>query len=90
VNPRSGLDDLEKRKFLTLPGLELDLSAVQPVASRYTDYATPAPVCKTLRINLQCRSIRETFRICPTYEYNLYVKAFASHGFAQQIMPYLT
>jgi hypothetical protein len=23
VNPRAGLDDLEKRKFLTLPGLEL-------------------------------------------------------------------
>jgi hypothetical protein len=23
VNPRAGLDDTEKRKFLTLPGLEL-------------------------------------------------------------------
>jgi hypothetical protein len=23
VDPRAGLDDLEKRKFLTLPGLEL-------------------------------------------------------------------
>jgi hypothetical protein len=23
VDPRTGLDDLEKRKFLTLPGLEL-------------------------------------------------------------------
>jgi hypothetical protein len=23
VNPRAGLDDVEKRKFLTLPGLEL-------------------------------------------------------------------
>jgi hypothetical protein len=34
---RAGLDDLEKRKFLTLPGLEL-----QPVASRYTEYAIPA------------------------------------------------
>jgi hypothetical protein len=32
---RTGLDDVEKRKFLTLPGLEL-------VASRYTDHATPA------------------------------------------------
>jgi hypothetical protein len=31
---RAGLDDLEKRKFLTLPGLELP--------SRYTDYAIPA------------------------------------------------
>jgi hypothetical protein len=41
VDPRAGLDDVEKRKFLTLPGLELrDLSFVQPVASRYTDYAS--------------------------------------------------
>jgi hypothetical protein len=38
VGPRVGLDNVEKRKFLTLPGLEL-----QPVASRYTDCATPAP-----------------------------------------------
>jgi hypothetical protein len=38
VDLRAGVDDLEKRKFLTLPGLEL-----QPVASRYTDYAIPAP-----------------------------------------------
>jgi hypothetical protein len=38
VGTRAGLDDVEKRKFLTLPGLELQL-----VASRYTDYAIPAP-----------------------------------------------
>jgi hypothetical protein len=37
VDLRAGLDDLEKRKFLTPPGLELDFSVVQPVASRYTD-----------------------------------------------------
>jgi hypothetical protein len=42
VDPRSGLDDLEKIKFLTLPGLELRTLAVQPVASGYTDYATAA------------------------------------------------
>jgi hypothetical protein len=41
VDPRVGLDDVEKRKFLTLPGLELDLLVVQPVPSRYTDYAIP-------------------------------------------------
>jgi hypothetical protein len=35
VGPRAGLDDVKKRKFLILPGLEL----VQPVASRYTDFA---------------------------------------------------
>jgi hypothetical protein len=43
VDLRAGLDDLEKRKFLTLPGIESDPSVVQPVASRYTDYAIPAP-----------------------------------------------
>jgi hypothetical protein len=42
VGPRAGLDDVEKRKFLTLPGQ--DRSVVQPVASRYTDYAIPAPL----------------------------------------------
>jgi hypothetical protein len=31
------------RKFLTLPGLDSDHSVVQPVASRYTDWAIPAP-----------------------------------------------
>jgi hypothetical protein len=35
VDPRAGLDNVEKIKFLTLPGLELYPSAVQPVASRY-------------------------------------------------------
>jgi hypothetical protein len=38
VGSSVGLDDVEKKKFFTLPGLEL-----QPVASRYTDYAIPAP-----------------------------------------------
>jgi hypothetical protein len=37
------LDDVEKRKFLTLPELELRPPAIQPVASRYTDYVIPAP-----------------------------------------------
>jgi hypothetical protein len=41
VDPRAGLDDMEKWKFLTLPGLELNTSVVQPVASRYTDCAIP-------------------------------------------------
>jgi hypothetical protein len=38
------VDDMEKWKFFTLPGLELPLPlVVQPVASRYTDWAIPAP-----------------------------------------------
>jgi hypothetical protein len=41
VGPSADLDDVEKRKFLTLPGLELRTLGVLPVASRYTDYAIP-------------------------------------------------
>jgi hypothetical protein len=43
VSPRFGLDDVEKIKFLTLSGLEVLSSAIHLVASRYTDYAIPAP-----------------------------------------------
>jgi hypothetical protein len=43
VGPRAGLDDVEKRKFLTLPGLELRPAVAQSVASRYTDCAIPPP-----------------------------------------------
>jgi hypothetical protein len=37
VDPIAGLDDVEKRKFLILPGLELRPLGFQPVASRYID-----------------------------------------------------
>jgi hypothetical protein len=37
VGPRADLDDVEKRKFLTLLGL--DLRRLDRSASRYTDYA---------------------------------------------------
>jgi hypothetical protein len=40
VDPRVGLDDVDKLKFLTLPRLVLDPSVVQPVGSCHTDYAT--------------------------------------------------
>jgi hypothetical protein len=43
VGPRAGLDYVKKRKFLTLPELELR-PFLQPVTSRYTDYAIPAPM----------------------------------------------
>jgi hypothetical protein len=42
VDLRAGLDDVEKRKFLTLTGFQIYPSVVQPVVSRYTDYAIPA------------------------------------------------
>jgi hypothetical protein len=38
VGPRIDLDDVEKRKFLTPPGLELRS------LSRYTDYSIPAEI----------------------------------------------
>jgi hypothetical protein len=44
VDPRVGLDDLNKRQFLTLSEFELlTPSVVEPIASRYTDYVIPAP-----------------------------------------------
>jgi hypothetical protein len=44
VDPRAGLDDMEKWTFLTLLGFKLPPPlVVQPVASRYTDWAIPAP-----------------------------------------------
>jgi hypothetical protein len=54
VDPRAGLDDVEKRKFLTLPGLELRPLGRPAVASRYTDCAILAP------------AIHKTGRGCPS------------------------
>jgi hypothetical protein len=42
MGPRTSLDDLEKRKILPYRESNSDRSVVQPVASRYTDYANPA------------------------------------------------
>jgi hypothetical protein len=42
VGPRAGLDDVKKRKFLTLPGIRTPTPR-SSVASRYTDYAIPVP-----------------------------------------------
>jgi hypothetical protein len=39
VDPRAGLNDVEKRKFWPCRYLNSDPSLVQPVASRYTNYA---------------------------------------------------
>jgi hypothetical protein len=37
VDPRTGLDDVEKRKFLIYLDANSDPSVVQPIASRDTD-----------------------------------------------------
>jgi hypothetical protein len=39
VDLRAGLDDVEERKFFTYRHWNSDPSVVQPVDSRYTDYA---------------------------------------------------
>jgi hypothetical protein len=44
VGPRAYLDDVEKRKLLTLSGLQLRLLGHQPIASCYTDCAIPVHV----------------------------------------------
>jgi hypothetical protein len=44
VDPRVGLDDVEKRRFLPLQGLEL--RPLCRLASHCTDYAIPAPFCE--------------------------------------------
>jgi hypothetical protein len=36
MGPRAGLDNVEKRKFLTLPAVFSDPLVVQPEATRYT------------------------------------------------------
>jgi hypothetical protein len=60
VDPRAGRDDVKKRKFFTLPGLELRPSVVQPVASRYADYAIPAPTFYIISVlNMMCRRCSE-------------------------------
>jgi hypothetical protein len=59
MDPRAGVDDVEKRKFLISQGLEFWPSVVQPIASRYTDWDLPAV------FNL----VRNSFRFC--YNLNL-------------------
>jgi hypothetical protein len=43
VDPRACLDDMEKWKFLPYRDSNSRPPVVQPVASRYTDWAIPAP-----------------------------------------------
>jgi hypothetical protein len=48
VDPKAGLDNMEKRKFLNLPWIELQPLVVQPVASFCTDNAIPASENKSV------------------------------------------
>jgi hypothetical protein len=46
VDPRASLDDVEKRKFWILLGLELQ-PLDHPAQSQSLYYAIPAPICYT-------------------------------------------
>jgi hypothetical protein len=57
VGPRAGLDEVQNKKFLTLPEHE-PLPVVQPVASRYTYNAIPASWYGNNVYNfLKCRAL---------------------------------
>jgi hypothetical protein len=43
VDPRAGMNDVERRKILPPSGLELRSLGPAPLTSRYTDCAIPAP-----------------------------------------------
>jgi hypothetical protein len=38
VDPRTGVDDVEMRKILSLPGLEFQPFGCDPIANRYIDW----------------------------------------------------
>jgi hypothetical protein len=63
MGPRTGLEDVERRKILLLPGLELDHSAIQPVASRYIDCAVPAPIGTVIKMFIVIRSANFTCKL---------------------------
>jgi hypothetical protein len=67
VGPGTGLDDMEKRNVLPVPGLELR-PLIQHVASRYTDCATPVPAetGKTTELN-QDKQSRGNLQNCSNF-----------------------
>jgi hypothetical protein len=52
VDPRAGLDDVEKRKFLTLPGHELRPLGRPARSQSLYRYAIPAPLYKGISCNI--------------------------------------
>jgi hypothetical protein len=46
------VDEVEKREIFPLQRIEAELSAVQPVATLYTNCAIPVPVRKHMYVNL--------------------------------------
>jgi hypothetical protein len=54
MGPTAGLDNAEKAKLFTLPGLELRPLGRHPVASHYTDCASPAPNHKQINTRILC------------------------------------
>jgi hypothetical protein len=48
VTPKTGLDDVERRKSRHYRDSNTDHSTVQQVANRYTDCAIPAPIIQNV------------------------------------------
>jgi hypothetical protein len=65
VYPRAGVDDVEKRTFLTYRDSNSDPSVVQPVASRCTVYAAPAPDLHTRHSFFASQTRRNESNIIP-------------------------
>jgi hypothetical protein len=57
MDHRAGLEDVEKKKLLTLP--RSDPSVVQPVVSSCTDYAIPAPRNANIILIMWCESLQK-------------------------------
>jgi hypothetical protein len=51
VGPKTGLNDVESEQSFPYWDSNSDLSVVQPVASRYTEWAMPAPRNKKITVN---------------------------------------
>jgi hypothetical protein len=59
--PRTGLEDVERRKILPYRDSNSDPSAVLSVARRYTYCATPAPVKEKMHGKIKYRYVTEIF-----------------------------